>query len=1104
LELGSRYLVFGFWFLVFGLWPVDLRPHEMNSEKWQQVKEVFEAVLRVNADERQAFLYEACDGDSELRAEVESLLSSFDEGFLEKPAVGEVADIITAESGQKFKNGQIIGQYRILAELGKGGQGAVFKAFDAKLNRTVALKTLPPDLTIDESARKRFEREAQLASALDHPNICTIHDLTHADAAQFIVMQFVDGKNVRQLVDGKPLELKSALKIAIQVCDALATAHHENIIHRDIKAQNIIVTGKGNVKILDFGLAKLTDESVEQTELTAIGSPYGTPTYAAPEQSRGEKVDHRADIFSTGVLLYEMLTGTWAFHGKTAVDVRHAVLHDTPKPIAERRGEEIPEGLKAIVDKALAKDPDRRFSTISEMRDRLIMVLRGLSQDQSQTADEFLNRFEAGRPRHFVSRYNRIKKYVAVAAIVLIFLGTAGYFVYRRGARLSQAASDAMRVRDLAKERRYFEAYDLANSVIQYRPDDPTIRDVMPVISDELTVTSNEPGASVYIKRYSPGSASAVPREMIGQTPIEKARIARGEYIIEIEKDGFAPFRRTFSGSPEVYWDLTFNPPPTQIEARLLAVSEVPDRMVFVPGGDYELVSWKKPTGGATKLGDFFIDRYEVSNREFKEFVSAGGYLKKEYWKMPYVRDGKSLFWEAAMDTLKDRTGLPGPRSWSNQTYAEGRANHPVTDVTWYEAAAYAEFRGGSLPSVFQWEKAARNGAITQSADEVMPWGYFPRKGELTGRANIATRDSVPVEANEFGMSPFGCHNMAGNVAEWCSNQLDSGFTSAGGSWGEPAYAFGSIANYPGTFSSNTLGFRCVRNLAGVGPDAAKIDQTNAIPVYKPSTPEQFRQLKTYFRYDKTPPAGRIVETVDTAEWRRERIEYRGANDETALAYLYLPKSAAAPYQVIQYLPAGDVYGGFSTVSQHVETFAASQIRAGRAVFAVVLHRFPEHSNPDNRPKPIDSVRFRDAVVTDMRDLQRGLDYLETRSDIDASRVAFWGYSAGAEFGIVYSAIESRLRGVILMAIGISDNNVRRLDEANVANFAPHIIPPKLILQGRYDEEYSWVAETEPLLKLLAEPKQLVRYDAGHTPPPEIAVPAIAKWLDEKLGPVSR
>jgi eukaryotic-like serine/threonine-protein kinase len=277
--------------------------------------------------------------------------------------------------------GAKLGNYRILEKIGAGGQGTVYKATDTKLGRAVVVKVLPPELTVKEANLKRFEREARLASALDHPNICTIFDLNDLEGVHYIAMQYVEGKNVRELVNGRPLDLRSALSITIQVCDALAAAHSRGIIHRDIKAGNVMVTPAGQVKILDFGLAKLMDDSVSpggihHTDLTEVGIPYGTATYAAPEQARGERVDARADIFSTGVLLYEMLTGIWPFQGKTSVDVRHSVLHDDPTPLDEARPGGVPPRLQAIMDHAMAKDPRDRYQKISEFRDDLRTALR--------------------------------------------------------------------------------------------------------------------------------------------------------------------------------------------------------------------------------------------------------------------------------------------------------------------------------------------------------------------------------------------------------------------------------------------------------------------------------------------------------------------------------------------------------------------------------------------------------------------------------------------------------------------------------------------------------------------------------------------------------
>src|SRR6266849_3189803 len=277
--------------------------------------------------------------------------------------------------------GQTLGNYKILQKLGAGGQGTVYKATDNKLGRTVVLKVLPAELTVKETNLKRFAREARLASALDHPNICTIFDLDEAEGLHFIAMQHVEGRNVRQLVNGRPLELESALRIGIQVADALTAAHARGIIHRDIKSGNVMVTDSGQVKVLDFGLAKLLDETeaqtsgIHQTELTEMGVPYGTATYAAPEQARGDRVDARADIFSTGVLLYEMLTGTWPFRGKSTIDVRHAVLYDQPKPLAQIRTDKLPSKLQTILDRAMAKDARDRYQKMEDLRDDLLGVL---------------------------------------------------------------------------------------------------------------------------------------------------------------------------------------------------------------------------------------------------------------------------------------------------------------------------------------------------------------------------------------------------------------------------------------------------------------------------------------------------------------------------------------------------------------------------------------------------------------------------------------------------------------------------------------------------------------------------------------------------------
>jgi eukaryotic-like serine/threonine-protein kinase len=327
--------------------------------------------------------------------------------------------------------GQLFLHYRVIEKIGEGGQGTVYKVIDTTLDRPAVIKVLPPDLTDSASNLARFEREAKLASSLDHANICTIFGLHKVDDIHFIAMQYIEGRNVRQLVDGKPLDLRRALSIAIQVTDALAAAHSRGIVHRDIKARNVMVTRSGTVKVLDFGLAKLIEPSAtvaSDPQLTEIGVPYGTSTYAAPEQAQGLKADLRADVFSTGVLLYEMLAGTWPFRGKTALDVRYAVVYHKPKPIVEARGEDSPalRRIQEILDRALAKVPEDRYQKIEDMRRDLQEVLREIDVDSTNT-----NTLTDAPPapinwyKQQTSFWTRPRKITAVAAAALLLMAIA-------------------------------------------------------------------------------------------------------------------------------------------------------------------------------------------------------------------------------------------------------------------------------------------------------------------------------------------------------------------------------------------------------------------------------------------------------------------------------------------------------------------------------------------------------------------------------------------------------------------------------------------------------------------------------------------------------
>jgi len=349
----------------------------MDSERGKQVDNLLQAVLARPPAARAEFLRQACAGDEALEREVQSLVAAQEAGnFLESPAT-EVAAGAVALQQEKDITGQTISHYRVGEKLGAGGMGVVWKARDTRLDRFVALKVLPAAKMRDPERKRRFVQEAKTASALNHPNIITIYDIDQADGADFIAMEFVPGKALDQLIPRKGLRLNETLDYAIEVADALAAAHAAGIVHRDLKPGNVMLNDSGCVKVLDFGLAKLTErggasefartETMADVPHTDDGMILGTLSYMSPEQAEGKKVDARTDIFSFGAVLYEMITGRRAFAGKSAVSILAAVLRDEPKPAAEIIPG-LPHDLDRIVTRCLRKDPNQRYQHAGDLK----------------------------------------------------------------------------------------------------------------------------------------------------------------------------------------------------------------------------------------------------------------------------------------------------------------------------------------------------------------------------------------------------------------------------------------------------------------------------------------------------------------------------------------------------------------------------------------------------------------------------------------------------------------------------------------------------------------------------------------------------------------
>jgi len=402
----------------------------MTPDRWRKVQEIFAAVTEHEEGSRAAYLEEVCRDDPKLRTEVESLLSSLgaaSSGFLESPAIEAVPALSPTErAGRRaVGKGTRLGPYEILAPLGAGGMGEVYRARDERLGREVAIKVLLAELSLDASRVKRFEKEARSASALNHPNIVTVYEIGSADGVSFIAMEVVEGKTLRGLMSDGPPPIKKLLQIAPQVADGLARAHEAGIVHRDLKPENVMVTKDGLVKILDFGLAKLTatgSGSDEGSKLPTVsgttpGVIMGTVGYMSPEQAGGAMVDFRSDQFSFGSILYEMVTGKRAFQGKTPIDVLGAILNDEPQSIASVNPQ-TPTPLRWIIDRCLAKEPRQRYSSTDD-----------LARDLATLRDHLSEATSGSRPRLAVEPAPRGRLgWIVAAALVLVAAGIGYLF----------------------------------------------------------------------------------------------------------------------------------------------------------------------------------------------------------------------------------------------------------------------------------------------------------------------------------------------------------------------------------------------------------------------------------------------------------------------------------------------------------------------------------------------------------------------------------------------------------------------------------------------------------------------------------------------------
>ncbi len=971
----------------------------------------------------------------------------------------------------------LAGKYKIIEVLGRGGMGIVYKAEDTKLKRSVALKFLPPELIQDEEARERFVLEAQAAAALSHPNICTIHEIDEEEDRSFIAMEYVEGQTLRAKIEKGPLELDEVLDISIQVAEGLEEAHKKGIIHRDIKSANIMITEKGQAKVMDFGLAKVKGSTL----LTREGTTLGTVAYMSPEQARGEIVDNRSDIWSLGVVLYEVLCGQLPFKGDREASILYSVVHEEPKPLKAIEPE-IPFELQQIINRALKKKPESRYSSTAE-------ILKDLKKYQDILRAEELEAFNL---RKFLRRIRKPRIAIPAVSAVLVICLVAVWF-FDRQAKIRWAREELLpEIKQLieASQENYVEGYKLAEKAEKYIPNNPELSELLSKCALNINIKTQPPGANIYIKEY---KAPDSEWEYLGVSPLENIRFPIGIFRFKMEKEGYEPVLAS-SLTYDYDWEGDKVFIPYDIVRILDKKGSIQPGMVRVKGEE--------------EIVDFFMDKYEVTNKQFKEFVDEDGYQRKGYWKHKFIKDGKELTWEEAMAEFIDKTERSSPATWEAGDYPDGQDDYPVTGISWYEAAAYAEFVGKSLPTVYHWGIATREHILLYHL------GFY---SVMIQNSNFGDEGTAPVGSYQ-GMSYCGVYDLAGNVREWCWNESQKGRIIRGGAWNDVTYMFNTRSQASPFDRSSKNGFRCV-----LYPDIDKIPDDTFKQVKfeaardfykeKPVPDSIFQVYKDQFSYDKTDLNAHLEWRDESAEdWIQEKITFDAAyGNERIIAYLFLPKNTSPPYQTVIYFPGSSAV--FKKDSKNLTSewefnnCVSFMIKNGRAVLYPMYKGTYERKNgiPEWLHDPPKAThQFTEYQIMLVKDFKRCIDYLETRPDIAINKLAYYGLSWGGLLGNLIPAVEERLKASILHLGGIDG---RPRPEVDFLNYVSRVNIPTLMFNGRYDMLLPFETMVKPMFDLLGTPeedKDLKLYDTDHFIPRHKLIKETLNWLDRYLGPVKR